>query len=134
MTLLEEIVEKCSPELIASRNLDEIAAVVNVGRVKIVSKLGGIGTVLGTLGPSDGAALLDQLKAMANSNSAIKWAFVLIDRGELDFGSAATRAMIDLLIPGPVGEALKASAQEPDPVTVREINLAVCSDAGEWRI
>jgi hypothetical protein len=134
MTLLEEIQAKCNPALLASRDQDAIAAAVNVGRVKVVSKLGGIGTVLETLGPVDGASLLDQLEQMTTSNSAVKWAFVLVNRAELDFGSAATRAMIDLLIPGPAGEALKAVAVVPDPVTAQEINNAMRTDAGEWRI
>lgn len=125
MSLLAEIQAKCSPELIASRNYDAIAAAVNVGRTKIVSRLGGIGLVLETLGPTDGAALLDALEAQAASVPALKWAFVLINRGELDFGSPATRAMIDVLVPGAVGEALKAVAVQADPVTAIEVATAL---------
>lgn len=120
-TLLAEIQAKCGPELLASRDHDAIAAVVNAGRVKVVPTLGGIGTVLETLGPISGAELLDNLEAMAAANSAVKWAFVLINRGELDFGSSATRQMIDLLIPGAAGEALKAVADQPDHLTPARI-------------
>jgi hypothetical protein len=35
MTLLDEIKAKCSPELLASRDSDAIAAAVNVGRVSL---------------------------------------------------------------------------------------------------
>jgi len=35
MTLLDEIKAKCSPELLASRDSDAIAAAVNIGRVRI---------------------------------------------------------------------------------------------------
>ena len=129
MTLLAEIQTKCSPELIASRDHDAIAAAVNAGRVKVVPTLGGIGTVLETLGPINGAELLDNLEAMAATNSAVKWAFVLINRGELDFGSTATRQMIDLLIPGAPGDALKAVAEKPDPLTPARI--ANILDGGE---
>lgn len=130
--MLKEIQSKCSAELIASRDHDAIAAVVNVGRTKVVQTLGGIGTVLETLGPISGAELLDNLEAMSSTNSAVKWAFVLINRGELDFGSPATRLMIDQLIPGAVGEALKAVAEQPDSVTEFDIRKACWSDNGEW--
>lgn len=123
--MLAEIQSKCSAELIDSRDHDAIAAAVNVGRTKVVQTLGGIGTVLETLGPVSGAELLDNLEAMSATNSAVKWAFVLINRGELDFGSPATRQMIDLLIPGAAGDALKAVAEAPDPVTAQQVSDAL---------
>jgi len=43
MTLLDEIKAKCSPELLATRDADAIAAAVSVGRTRIVPRLGGIG-------------------------------------------------------------------------------------------
>jgi len=124
MTLLEEITAKC-PELIAARDHQAIADAVNVGRTKITQRLGGIGVVMETLGPIDGAALLDNLESMSSTNSAVKWAFVLINRGELDFGSSATRAMIDLLVPGAIGDALKAVAEVPDTVTAQQVSDAL---------
>ena len=124
-TLLDEIHAKCSPELIAARDHDAIAALVSAGRVRIGQRLGGIGLILETLGPTDGAALLDQLEATAASNSAVKWAMVLVNRGELDFGNAATRAMIDLLVPGATADALKAVAQFADPVTPAQCAAAL---------
>ena len=129
MSLLAEIQSKCSLELLASRDHDAIAAVVNKDRIKVAPTLGGIGTVLETLGPVGGAELLDNLEAMAAVNSAVKWAFVLINRGELDFGSAATRGMIDMLVPGPAGSALKAVAEQPDHLTPARI--ANILDGGE---
>ena len=128
-TLLAEIQSKCNLELLASRDHDAIAAVVNKDRIKVVPTLGGIGTVLETLGPVGGSELLDNLEAMASVNSAVKWAFVLINRGELDFGSAATRGMIDMLVPGPAGAALKAVAEQPDHLTPARI--ANILDGGE---
>lgn len=132
MSLLDEINAKCSIELISSRDYDAIASNVSAGRTKVVQRLGGIGLVLETLGPTDGAALLDALEAQAVSVPALKWAFVLINRGELDFGSPATRAMIDLMVPGPAGAALKAVAEVPDPVTAAQVNQALVSDDGTW--
>lgn len=127
MTLLEEINKKCTPELVVSRNDVAIAAAVNAGRTRVAPRLGGIGAVLETLGPANGSAVLDALDAMRVTNSAIKWAWVLIDRGELDFGSPATRGMIDQLVasgslPEAAAEALKALALVDDPVSVAAIS------------
>lgn len=121
MTLLEEIQAKCSPELIASRDHGAIAATVSAGRVRISQRLGGIGTVLETLGPDAGAALLDGLEAQAASIPALKWAWVLINRGELDFGSPATRAMIEVLVPSPAKEALLGVSEVADPVSALDV-------------
>lgn len=129
MTLLEEIQSKCSVELITSRDHQAIADAVNAGRTKIVQKLGGIGLVMETLGPTDGAALLDQLDALAATNSAVKWAFVLINRGELDFGSSATRAMIELLVSSPAKELLLGVAVVDDHVSAARVATAL--DGGE---
>lgn len=120
MTLLQEIQSK-APGLIAGRDYQAIADAVNVGRKKIVQRLGGIGIVLETLGPTDGAALLDQLEALAATDSAVKWALVLIHRGELDFGSPATRGMIDKLVAEPARGVLKALAEVPDHVSVNDV-------------
>lgn len=121
MTLLAEIQEKCTPELIASGEHGEIAAQVSVGRTKVVQTLGGIGVVMEALGPVNGAALLDALEAQSASVPALKWAFTLINRGELDFGSAATRAMITSLIDDPARTALLNVAVVPAPVSVAEV-------------
>lgn len=125
MTLLDEINEKCSPELIASREHGAIAAAVSAGRVRISQRMGGIGTVLETLGPDAGAALLDELEAQAASIPALKWAWVLINRGELDFGSPATRSMIEMLVPSPAKEALMAVAESADPVSAYRVATAM---------
>ena len=133
MSLIDEIRAKCSPELLETRDTQAIADAVNVGRVKVHPKLGGVGIVMEALGPTAGAALLDQLEAMSATVPAVKWAFVLINRGELDFGSTATRTMIDQLVTDPAAAAaLKAVAEVPDHVTEFEVRCACWSDAGEW--
>lgn len=123
MTLLEEI--QSGGFDLGSRDDGAIAAALSVGRTKIVPRLGGIGVVMETLGPVDGAALLDSLEAMVATNSAVKWAFVLINRGELDFGSSATRAMIDQLLPAPAAAALKSVAEVPDVITAQQVAQAL---------
>lgn len=132
VTIAEEIQAKCSAELIASQNEAEIAAVLNLGRTAVVQKLGGIGLVLETLGPVDGAQLLDDLEQLKSINSPLKWAFLLLERGELDFGSVATRAMIDQLLPVEAAAALKAVAQVPAPVDLTELRRAMWADTGEY--
>ena len=120
-------IQALDPALVTSRDDVAIAAALSVGRIKVVQKLGGIGLVLETLGPTDGAALLDSLQALTASVPALKWAWYLIERGELDFGSPATRGMIDQLVaggamPAPVGVALKAVAEVADPVGTGEVS------------
>lgn len=132
MTILEEIQAKCSPELIASREHGAIAAAVSVGRTKVTTYLGGVGTVLERLGPTDGAALLDSLETMAATVPAVKWAFTLINRGELDFGSTATRAMIEQLVPSPAKEVLLAVAEVPNPITEFDVRCALYAPDGTF--
>ena len=131
--MLYDDIQALDPVLIASRDYDAIAAALNAGRVKVEPKLGGIGLVLETLGPVDGAALLDALEAQAATVPALKWAFTLINRGELDFGSNATRAMISSLIPSPAKEALLAVAEVPDPVSLHDLTLALQNSDGTWK-
>lgn len=113
-----------------NRRDDLIAQVLSAGRVRAVKTNGGIGTVLETLGPLDGAAVLDGLEAIKAGNAAVKWAWFLIERGELDFGSPATRGMIDQLVaggalPAAAGAALKAVAEVPNPITVGQVSDAL---------
>lgn len=137
MTLLDEIKAKCSPELLASQDADAIAAVVNVGRTRIVPRLGGIGAVMETLGEGDGPLVLDALDALKGTLPAVKWGWVLLERGELDFGSTVTRQMIDGLVMGGVmteaqGLAIKALAEQPDPVTEFDVRRAIWADDGSY--
>ena len=65
----------------------------------------------------------------------MKWAWVLINRGELDFGSPATRGMIQQL---QIGGALTSSqaatllalAEVPDPVDEMDVRRAIYADDG----
>ena len=133
MVTFEEIKSKCTPEMISEHDFSAIAATVSIGRVKPFSKLGGIGTVLETLGPMDGATLLDSLEAQSVTIPALKWAWVLINRGELDFGSTATRSMINQLIPEPARTALLSIAEISDTVTAAEVELAMKNIDGNFK-
>lgn len=111
-----------------------IAAALSHGRTRVVPKLGGVGMVMEALGPEVGAQVLDGLDAMKTTNSAVKWAWVLINRGELDFGSSATRAMITALLDDPVRSALLAIAEEPVQVSEFDVRVAIFNDDGSVRI
>ena len=137
MTLLDEIKAKCPPDLLASQDADAIAAVVNVGRTRIAPRLGGIGAVMETLGSVDGPLVLDALDSLKATLPAVRWGWVLLERGELDFGSTVTRQMIDGLVMGGVmteaqGLAIKALAEQPDPVTEFDVRRAIWADDGSY--
>ena len=137
MTLLDEIKAKCPPELLASRDADAIAAAVNVGRTRIAPRLGGIGAVMETLGAVDGPLVLDALDSLKATLPAVRWGWVLLERGELDFGSTVTRQMIDGLVMGGVmteaqGLTIKALADQPDPVTEFDVRQATWADDGSY--
>ena len=137
MTLMDEIKAKCSAELLAGQDADAIAAAVNVGRTRIAPRLGGIGAVMETLGAVDGPLVLDALDSLKATLPAVRWGWVLLERGELDFGSTVTRQMIDGLVMGGVmteaqGLAIKALAEQPDPVTEFDVRRPIWADDGSY--
>ena len=132
MITLEQI-QALDPALVASRDDGAIAAALSVGRIKVVQKLGGIGLVLETLGPEGGATLLDALQGQTATVPALKWAWYLIERGELDFGSAATRGMINALITEPAKSLLLAVAEVADPVSSAQIEVAMKDETGAYK-
>ena len=116
--------------LVKDRNDVGVAVALSVGRVRAVETFGGYGYVMERLGPTGGASLLDALESMAASSPPIKWAFRLLERGALDFGSAATRAQLDALVgagvlPAPAAAALKAGAEVADPISVSDVSAAL---------
>lgn len=115
-----------------------IAAALSEGRTRLVSRMANFGTVLDTLGPVDGAAVLDTLDSLRASVSAIKWAFVLLERNELDLGLASVRGQIDALT-GTVftteqATALKALAEQPEDVSEYDVRCAIYNDDGALRV
>lgn len=113
---------------------DQLAAT----RKRVVPRLGGIGVVLEVLGPEVGATVLDALDALKSTSSPVKWVWVLITRGDLDFGSAATRGMIQALgaqqVFGPdsatIASALLSIAEVPDVVDELDVRRAIYADDG----
>lgn len=115
--------------LLPTRNDVAIAAVLGAGRVRVVSRMINVGSVLDVLGPNDGAAVLDALEAMKSAVPAVRWAFVLLERNELDVGLASTRGQIDALtgvVFSPTqAAAIKALAEQPDPIAVSAVSDAL---------
>lgn len=108
-----------------------IADILNAGGAitTITRRTLGIGTVLDALGPTDGAAVLDALYALAASVRPIHYALMLLERGDLDVGMASTRAQIDALVGSALtaeqAARLKSLAEEPVPVTAADVSIAL---------
>lgn len=131
MTLRDEILSRpdCADAL-ARRDCGELAALLSVGRTKVIDYSIGYGTVLEVLGAEAGSAFLDGLTALAATSSPVKWALKLLDRGELNIGAAATQQQLDMLasvgvIPVDVAEALKNLAVVDDPYSIQDVILAM---------
>lgn len=103
-----------------------IASAINaMGLTRVVSTASGEGTILETLGPVAGGELLDQMEALAATNSAVKWALKILGRAELNLGATTTRAMLDALLPPAAAAALKAVAEVPDTTNHIEVMTAL---------
>lgn len=139
MTLREEILSRpdCADAL-ARRDCGELAALLSVGRTKVIDYSIGYGTVLEALGADNGAKFLDQLTALAETSSPVKWALKLLDRGELNIGAAETRGQLDALaaggvMPQAVADALKGLAMGPDIVTAEQVADAMFNADGSLK-
>ena len=131
MALRDEILSRpdCADAL-AARDCGELAALLSVGRTKVIDYSIGYGTVLEVLGAEAGSAFLDGLTALAATSSPVKWALKLLDRGELNIGADATQSQLDALaaggvMPQAVAEALKNLAVVPDEITATQVQTAL---------
>lgn len=115
--------------LVDVRNDAAIAAALSVGRTRIESTFVGVGRVMDCLGPVEGAAVLDALDALRATVSPVKWAWLLLERGELDVGLASVRGQIDALVPDVMtadqAQVLKDLAMRPDPIPLNVVSEAL---------
>lgn len=115
--------------LLALRNDVAMATYLSHDRAAIQSRTVGIGTVLATLAP-DGGAFLDAIEQLAGLDPNVKWGLKLLERGELDVGMAATRALLTG-IAGNVPElaaginALLALAEVAEPIQYNALSDAL---------
>lgn len=130
MTLLQELQAKCSPELLASRDYDAIAAAVNINRTRPSTREIGNGTILETLGLAAGNAFLD----VVNSAPDFRHVKPLIEQGRLQIASPLVQMTVQSMVPAQVltqaqADSLCALGKEDDHLTPARI--ANILDGGE---
>lgn len=125
MALLDEINAACTPQEISEGNYHVIAAKVSAGRVKLVPMEVGTGTILEILGLASGNALLDVIY----NSPDFKYVKPLVEQGRLRLDSAMVRLTLDALVPSVLtaeqANALKAHAEQPNPVSWQECASAL---------
>ena len=144
MTLLEEILAKCSPDQLRPENRDDgaIAALVSKDRTTLVSKFIGKAEITHALGIMEGAVFLLKLRYAANqpipanatdqqvaAQAMIDQAWSMVDNKELDAGTTQAQQAIDMFV-GPLltkdqGDKIKALARVDDPVSPQEVAKAL---------
>lgn len=121
MTLLQEIQSKCTPELIASGEHGEIAALVSVGRTRPQKTEIGKGTILATLGIATGNAFLDVIDTVPD----YRHVKTIIQNGLFDMSLAVSVGGVQALVPAVLTQAeadsLIALGVAPAPVSVAEV-------------
>jgi len=132
MSLLAEIQAKCSAELLASRNTQAIADQVNVGRTRLQYREIGIGTILETIGTTDGNAFLDVLTTAPD----FRHGKTLVLNGTLNIASPLTIAIVNSMVPAVLSQAaadlLIALAFVPDHVSEYDVRKVCYADNGDW--
>ena len=124
--LLAEIQGKCSPELLARRDHDAIALVVNAGRTKPNTREIGNGTILETLGLAAGNAFLDVINTVPD----FRHVKPLVEQGRLVVGSTLVQATVQSMVGAGVlsqgqADALCALGWDADPVTAQQVSDAL---------
>lgn len=101
----------------------EIAALLNAPQVVRTEYMIGVGSVLNALGPVNGAAMLDQVRALAETDAVVKYGWMLLEKASLDVGLDSTRAMLDALLPAEAASVLKGLAEQTVTagVTVQQV-------------
>lgn len=138
MTVTIDEIRALPVDVTGQRDTQAIAAALSVGRVRLVERFVGIGTILAVMAPN-GGAFLDALEGMATTNSNVKWALKLIEAGGMDVGMGATRAQLAAFAQAvPTMEAgitaLLALAEVPDPVNEFEVRCLCWSENGDWMV
>ncbi len=120
--------------LLEVRNDVAIAAILSVGRKRLVSKLIGVGTIIATFGscvpPLSGGAFLDALVEVGVANRDAHWAMNLIERSNFDIGEPASQyqmMQMSVALPAfaPGLMALRGLAQAPNPIEYNVVSNAL---------
>lgn len=126
MTLLEEIKEKCSPELIESKDYKEISVLVSANRTKPSEREIGNGTILELVGLTYGNALLDVIYTSPD----FRYVKPMLEQGRLIAGSPLVVNSIKAfnamgLLPEAQTKAILSITTEPNPVSENDVRLAI---------
>lgn len=125
MTLLNEIISKCSTELLASKEHGEIARVVSEGRNRPSTREIGNGTILETIGLTHGNSFLDVIY----TDPQFRHVRPLLEQGRLIAGSplvsATIQGMVPTVIPQQAADLLLSLTTESSPVSVSEVVKAM---------
>ena len=128
MPLIDQIRDKCTPALLASRDDVAVAARVSEGRVKLNKREIGNGSILETLGLAAGNAFLDVIYTAPN----FRYVKSLVERGRLVVGSplvqATVQSMAPLTLTQAQADALCALGLDPDPVTALDVRVAMANN------
>lgn len=144
--LRDEILSRVPADVRAKRDAQAVADLLNVGRVRVVSRNITERDILAEYadGPVSGDAVLRKIEAFAASAhplaSVVRRASGWLAPGiGIDIGHPSTRALIDQLAQGGVISAdeaakLKALAVVPDPVSELDVRRAIWSDDGTYTV
>ena len=106
-----------------SKTPGEIAELLNAPQIVRGEFYASLGTPMIYLGSEAGAALLETMETLAESNPVVKWGFKLLERGELDLGLDSTRAMLDALLPAEAASVLKGLAESTVTANVTWVDV-----------
>lgn len=144
--LRDEILSRVPADVRAKREAQAIADLLNVGRVRVVSRNITERDILAEYadGPVSGDAVLRKIEAFGASAhpmaNVVRRASGWLAPGiGIDIGHPSTRALIDQLAAGGVittDEAgkIKALAVVPDPVSELDVRCAIWSDDGAYTV
>lgn len=132
MDLLDEIIVKCSKEVLQSRDTFVIRDIVNKDRTKPSTREIGNGTILETIGLQYGNAMLDVLYNAPD----FRHVKPLLEQGRLIIGSplvvATVQSMVPSIMPQPVADMLLSLTTEPHPITEYDVRKALYADNGDY--
>lgn len=130
----EEILSKCSAELIASRDCHAIAAKVSEGRVKENGAEIGNGTIISVL---QDLAVANALLDVLNSDARFKYVVPLLNQGRLIASSPLVKATLNAFVPSILTQAqandLIAVGTQPAPVTMEEVGNVLYNADGSMK-
>ena len=111
-----------------------LATALSAGRTRFVPTEIGVGTIIEVLGLASGNTVLDAI----NANPDFRHVKPLIDSGRLRLDSPFVRGvlatLVGVLITQEQHDALIAKAQVGDPVSERDVMLAIYNDNGTLRV